>query len=94
MLLKELDHLIAEVPERVGHVGFLGGAAVHEPVGLVMTGDDERASVEQLDPSFDRCRQIVDQVGLLEQWVAIESPRGNEPYRRASPRLVANDARS
>ena len=67
MLLDELNHRVAQVAEGVGNIGFLVGATVVKPVGLVVRGSAKRSGPEQIAPLLDGRVQVVDQIGLLKK---------------------------
>lgn len=68
----ELNHLVAEVAERIGHVSLVIGASALEAVGRVMRHDNERPRVEQAMPLPTGVLDIVDEVRLLEERIPLK----------------------
>ena len=81
VLFDELNVHVAEVAERIRHVGFVVGASIVEAIGAMVRRDDERPSAKHLAPTVDRGGEVVDEVCLLKQRIPVE---GHQPASSAS----------
>ena len=91
VLHDELDHRVAEVAERVGHIRLVIGPAVVERIGPMMLAQHEGAGTEESVPLADRCVEVLDEEGLLEEVVPIG--RHTEVWPAVATSIEFGDAR-